>query len=189
MESLKPSVCSCYDGRPVSSMSSCVGFNDCPNKYEKWQLFTRSGNLLPTKSIQIGIKEDTLNEQFGQAKKLWNITVLECVNWAFITFILGNMDYLFLWCRRTGDVLKEQIGVISVGCKSKGTVYGLNAVGKQQNSVGSSGDGAKREHDMRSKRSSYVSAYRSYYLVTIRKNDPEVGNVIKWVQMGDEKAE
>ena len=111
------------------------------------------------------------------------------MNWAFITFILGNMDYLFLWCRRTGDVLKEQIGVISVGCKSKGTVYGLNAVGKQQNSAGSSGDGAKREHDMRSKRSSYISAYRSYYLVNIRKNDPEVGNVIKWVQIGDEKAE
>ena len=174
-------MCSCYDGRTVSSMSSSVGFNDCPNKYEKWQLFTRSGNLLPTKSIQIGIKEDTLNEQFRRAKKLWNITVLECVNWAFITFILGNMDYLFLWCRRRGDVLKEQIGVISVGCKSKGTVYGLNAVGKQQNSAGSSGDGAKSEHDVRSKRSSYVSAYRSYHLVNIRKNDPEVGNVIKWV--------
>ena len=94
------------------------------------------------------------------------------------------MDYLFLWCRRRGDVLKEQIGVISVGCKSKGTVYGLNAVGKQQNSAGSSGDGAKSEHDVRSKRSSYVSAYRSYHLVNIRKNDPEVGNVIKWVTKG-----
>lgn len=188
MESLEPSVCSCYDGRTIPSVSPDAGCTDSPNKYVKSSLLTRSSNLVPINSIQIGVKEDTLNEQFRRGR-IWlsNIRVLECINWAFITFILVNVDYLFLWCRRTGDILKEQIGVINVGCKSKWTVYGLIAVGQQQNSAGSSGDGAKREHDMRSKRSPYVSAYRSFCLVNIRKNDPEVGNVIKWELMGDKR--
>lgn len=190
MESLELSVCSCYDGRTVSSVSSLVGCNDSPNKYGKWSLFTKShcGSLVPMKSIQIGVKEYTPNEQFRRAKSwLWNITVHEFVNWKFFTFILVSMDYLLLWCLRTGDVLKEQIGLTNVDRKSKRTVYCLNAVGQQQNSVGSSGDGAKDEHDMRSKRPSYVSAYRSFGLEKIQKNDPKVGTVIKWELMGDER--
>lgn len=88
------------------------------------------------------------------------------------------MGYLFSWCRRTGDVLKEQIGVKNVGCKSNGTVYGLIAVGQQQKYGGSNGDGVKREHDMHSKRPSYLRVYRRFGLVKIPKNGPKTGTVI-----------
>ena len=182
----EPSACDCYDGQTILADLPCGGCDDCLKKHEQWSTFMKVDNIVPLKRNQVRLDGENQSKNSGQNKNLsWNIMVSKCTSWVPIMLVI--MEYLFLWSQWTGSFLRKTIGLSNDVGKVKERVYNLKAKQQKETVDICSGKSENDGPDMHMKLPSYVGSYSSSDLAKMHQNDPEIGTLIKWKLMGDER--
>ena len=166
--SCEPSVCDCSDGQTILSDLPCSGCSDCLKKHEQWSSFLKEDDVVPIKLIRTFLegkgRSDTVKKTAAGCARY----VLDYVMWLVLTFLLVVMKLpkamnLCPWNTNSRDISIRNMHPSCSGLeRDTGTQYDIRLP-------------------------SYITGYSRTDLAKIQKNDPEVGTVIKWKELNEER--
>ena len=168
--SCEPSVCDCYDGQTVLSDLPCSGCSDCLKKHEQWSSFMKEDDVVPMKLNRTFLEGKERSERVKKTAAGCATYVLDYVMWLVLTFFLVVMK------------LPKAINLCSWNTNSRARDISIRNMHPSSSRLEMD---TGIQYDIRLP--SYITGYSRTDLAKIQKNDPEVGTVIKWKELNEER--